>query len=103
MIEVIPLKYGTAFKRVFSQPEVFTSFAQDVKSVKIRPGSRCQSVFCCATMKNAAVKLGGTLRAIQMFLSISYHRWGCSKMKYYNFRVRKNDQLKNKKWVCKLI
>lgn len=29
MIEVIPLKYGTAFKRVFSQSEVFTCFAED--------------------------------------------------------------------------
>ncbi|MCI5191119.1 MAG: hypothetical protein D3905_15300 [Candidatus Electrothrix sp. AS4_5] len=28
MIEVIPLKYGAAFKRVFSQPEVFTRFAR---------------------------------------------------------------------------
>jgi hypothetical protein len=24
MIEVIPLKYGAAFKRIFSQPDVFS-------------------------------------------------------------------------------
>ncbi len=35
MIEVIPLKYGTAFKRVFSQPEVFTRFAQDVLGIEL--------------------------------------------------------------------
>jgi len=26
MIEVIPLKYGVTFKRVFSQPEIFKQF-----------------------------------------------------------------------------
>ncbi|MCI5115521.1 MAG: hypothetical protein D3921_10435 [Candidatus Electrothrix sp. AW1] len=35
MIEVIPLKYGAAFKQVFSQPEVFTRFAQDVLGIKL--------------------------------------------------------------------
>ena len=35
MIEVVPLKYGTAFKQVFSQPEVFTRFAQDVLGIKL--------------------------------------------------------------------
>lgn len=35
MIEVIPLKYGAAFKRVFSQPEVFTRFAQDVLGIEL--------------------------------------------------------------------
>jgi hypothetical protein len=30
MIEVIPLKYGTMFKRVFSQPDIFNQFAKDV-------------------------------------------------------------------------
>ncbi|MCI5160233.1 MAG: hypothetical protein D3906_17790 [Candidatus Electrothrix sp. AUS1_2] len=35
MIKVISLKYGTAFKRLFSQPEVFTRFAQDVLGIEL--------------------------------------------------------------------
>ena len=35
MIEVIPLKYGTVFKRVFSNPEVFTRFAQDILGITL--------------------------------------------------------------------
>ena len=30
MVEVIPLKYGVTFKRVFSDPEIFSQFASDV-------------------------------------------------------------------------
>lgn len=30
MVEVIPLKYGVTFKRVFSDPEIFSHFASDV-------------------------------------------------------------------------
>lgn len=30
MIEVVPLKYGVTFKRVFSEPQVFNQFASDV-------------------------------------------------------------------------
>jgi len=35
MIDVIPLKYGAAFKRIFSQPEVFSRFAQDVLGLEL--------------------------------------------------------------------
>jgi hypothetical protein len=35
MIEVVPLKYGAAFKRIFSQPEVFSRFAQDVLDIEL--------------------------------------------------------------------
>ena len=35
MVEVIPLKYGTTFKRVFSQPDVFRQFVQDVLGITI--------------------------------------------------------------------
>ena len=35
MIEVIPLKYGTVFKRVFSNPEVFTRFARDILGITL--------------------------------------------------------------------
>ncbi len=36
MIEVIPLKYGKAFKRIFSQPDVFQQFANDVLGIDIQ-------------------------------------------------------------------
>lgn len=36
MIEVVPLKYGAAFKRIFSQPEVFSRFAEDVLGVELK-------------------------------------------------------------------
>jgi hypothetical protein len=36
MIEVIPLKYGAAFKRIFSQPDVFSRFAQDVLGMELK-------------------------------------------------------------------
>ena len=35
MIEVIPLKYGTMFKRVFSQPDVFNQFAKDILGIDL--------------------------------------------------------------------
>ena len=35
MIEVIPLKYGTMFKQVFSQPKVFNQFAKDILNIEI--------------------------------------------------------------------
>jgi hypothetical protein len=35
MIEVIPLKYGATFKRVFSRPEIFCHFASDVLNLPI--------------------------------------------------------------------
>jgi len=35
MIEVIPLKYGTMFKRAFSQPDVFCQFANDILGIQI--------------------------------------------------------------------
>ncbi len=35
MVEVIPLKYGTMFKRVFSQPAVFEQFAKDILNIDI--------------------------------------------------------------------
>jgi hypothetical protein len=35
MIEVIPLKYGTIFKRVFSQPDVFNQFAKDILGIEL--------------------------------------------------------------------
>ncbi|WP_417916128.1 hypothetical protein [Candidatus Electronema sp. JC] len=35
MIEVVPLKYGAAFKRIFSQPDVFSRFAQDVLGMEL--------------------------------------------------------------------
>lgn len=30
MVEVVPLKYGVTFKRVFSDPAIFSHFASDV-------------------------------------------------------------------------
>jgi hypothetical protein len=35
MIEVIPLKYGTIFKRVFSEPDVFNQFAKDILNIEL--------------------------------------------------------------------
>jgi len=35
MIEVIPLKYGPMFKKAFSDPEIFSSFAADVLGIKV--------------------------------------------------------------------
>lgn len=35
MIEVIPLKYGVMFKRVFSQPNVFNQFAKDILGIEL--------------------------------------------------------------------
>jgi len=35
MIEVIPLKYGTMFKQVFSQPDVFNQFAKDILGIDL--------------------------------------------------------------------
>ena len=35
MIDVIPLKYGTMFKRAFSQPAIFRQFVQDVLGIKL--------------------------------------------------------------------
>ncbi len=35
MIEVIPLKYGVTFKRVFSKPEIFREFVHDVTGVEV--------------------------------------------------------------------
>lgn len=35
MVEVIPLKYGTTFKRVFGQPVVFRQFTQDVLGIPV--------------------------------------------------------------------
>ena len=35
MIEVIPLKYGTMFKHVFSQPDVFNQFAKDILGIEL--------------------------------------------------------------------
>lgn len=34
-IEVIPLKYGKIFKRVFGQPEVFQQFARDILGIEL--------------------------------------------------------------------
>lgn len=35
MVKVIPLRYGTMFKRIFSQPKVFQAFAQDVLGISL--------------------------------------------------------------------
>ena len=35
MVEVIPLKYGVIFKRVFSKPEFFRAFVRDVTGVDV--------------------------------------------------------------------
>ena len=35
MVKVIPLKYGTVFKRVFGKPTVFQAFAEDVLGVEL--------------------------------------------------------------------
>ncbi len=35
MIEVIPLKYGTMFKHVFSQPDIFNQFAKDILGIEL--------------------------------------------------------------------
>jgi predicted transposase/invertase (TIGR01784 family) len=35
MVEVIPLKYGATFKRIFSQTDVFCQFVQDVLGITI--------------------------------------------------------------------
>ena len=36
MIEVIPLKYGSIFKKVFSQPEIFCQFVKDILGIDIK-------------------------------------------------------------------
>jgi len=36
VIEVIPLKYGVTFKRIFSDPEVFSQFASDVLGIPVK-------------------------------------------------------------------
>ena len=36
MIDVIPLKYGVTFKRVFSDPVIFSQFASDVLDIPIQ-------------------------------------------------------------------
>ena len=36
MVEVIPLKYGVTFKRVFSEPEVFCAFVKDVLGIQVK-------------------------------------------------------------------
>jgi len=36
MIDVIPLKYGVTFKRVFSDPVIFSQFASDVLDMPIQ-------------------------------------------------------------------
>jgi len=35
MVKVIPLKYGTMFKQIFSKPAVFQAFAEDVLGIKL--------------------------------------------------------------------
>ncbi|MCP4697644.1 MAG: hypothetical protein GY862_12450, partial [Gammaproteobacteria bacterium] len=35
MTEVIPLKYGTIFKRAFSEPDVFCQFVEDILGIRI--------------------------------------------------------------------
>ncbi len=35
MIEVVPLKYGPMFKRLFSQPNVFNQFAKDILGIDL--------------------------------------------------------------------
>lgn len=35
MVEVIPLKYGVTFKRVFSQPEIFKQFVFDLLGIRL--------------------------------------------------------------------
>ena len=34
MAQVVPLRYDTAFKKAFSQPEIFCQFAEDVLGIK---------------------------------------------------------------------
>ena len=34
MVQVVPLRYDTAFKKAFSQPEIFCQFAEDVLGIK---------------------------------------------------------------------
>lgn len=36
MVEVIPLKFGVVFKRIFSNPAVFNRFAQDVLGIPVQ-------------------------------------------------------------------
>lgn len=35
MIDVVPLRYGTAFKKAFSDPEVFSAFVRDIIGVEL--------------------------------------------------------------------
>lgn len=35
MVDVIPLRYGTAFKKAFSDPEVFSAFVRDIIGVEL--------------------------------------------------------------------
>jgi hypothetical protein len=35
VIDVIPLKYGGIFKRVFSRPDVFNQFARDILGIDL--------------------------------------------------------------------
>lgn len=34
-MDVIPLKYGTMFKRVFSDPDIFKQFTKDILDIDI--------------------------------------------------------------------
>ena len=34
MAQVVPLRYDTAFKKSFGQPEIFCQFAEDVLGIK---------------------------------------------------------------------
>ena len=36
MTQVVPLRYDTAFKKAFSQPEIFCQFAEDVLGIKFQ-------------------------------------------------------------------
>ena len=40
MAQVVPLRYDTAFKKTFGQPEIFCQFAEDVLGIKFHTDAR---------------------------------------------------------------
>ena len=50
MIQVVPLRYDTAFKKAFSQPEIFCQFAEDVLGIKFHTSEGISTEVITRTM-----------------------------------------------------
>ena len=82
MIDVIPMKYGAAFKRIFSQPEIFSRFAQDVLGMELTIdkvlSTRSRSALSAADMTSLPRTRSGVLlykfsmSRIRIFLTASF-------------------------------